>query len=89
MCAGRSPRAGKHGGITRKGPGEGRIAPGRVAVPDGSVRARPLSYRWHRENEAMLKRFQDEEERHLAWLAAKHDALGGHADPEGPDTRSP
>jgi len=37
----------------------------------------------------MLKRFQDEEERHLAWLAAKHDALGGHADPEGPDARSP
>ena len=48
-----------------------------------------LSYQWDRENEAMLKRFQDEEERHLAWLAAKHDALGGHADPEGPDARSP
>ncbi len=48
-----------------------------------------LSYEWDRESEAMLKRFQDEEERHLAWLSAKHDALGGHADPEGPDAPSP
>jgi hypothetical protein len=44
-----------------------------------------LSYEWDGEVEAMLRRFQGEEERHLAWLAERHDALGGHAEqPDAP-----
>jgi hypothetical protein len=42
-----------------------------------------LSYEWDTDTEAMLREFQADEERHLAWLAERHDALGGHA--EHPD----
>jgi rubrerythrin len=45
-----------------------------------------LSYEWDQDTEAMLRRFQQDEERHIAWLAQKHDALGGHA--EHPDAPS-
>jgi hypothetical protein len=38
-----------------------------------------LSYEWDGESAAMLREFQEEEERHLAWLAERHDALGGDA----------
>jgi hypothetical protein len=43
-----------------------------------------LSYEWDDESEAMLRRFQADEERHLSWLAEKHDALGGHSRPDAP-----
>jgi rubrerythrin len=44
-----------------------------------------LSYEWDDEVEAMLRRFQQDEERHLSWLAERHDALGGHASsPDAP-----
>jgi len=46
-----------------------------------------LAYEWDRDTEAMLRRFQEDEERHIAWLASEHDALGGHA--EQPDVPSP
>jgi rubrerythrin len=44
-----------------------------------------LSYEWDDETEAMLRRFQQDEERHMAWLGEKHDALGGHSErPDAP-----
>ncbi len=46
-----------------------------------------LAYEWDRDVETMLRRFQEDEERHIAWLASKHDALWGHA--EQPDVPSP
>ncbi len=36
-----------------------------------------LSYDWDEETGAMLRRFQQNEERHVAWLADKHERLGG------------
>jgi rubrerythrin len=36
-----------------------------------------LSYDWDTETGAMLRRFQEDEERHVAWLAEKHERLGG------------
>ena len=36
-----------------------------------------LSYDWDGETGAMLRRFQQDEERHVAWLAEKHERLGG------------
>ena len=36
-----------------------------------------LSYDWDDETAAMLRRFQKDEERHVAWLADKHERLGG------------
>lgn len=35
-----------------------------------------LAYEWEDELEALLGRFQADEERHLAWLAERHDAAG-------------
>jgi hypothetical protein len=44
-----------------------------------------LSYEWEADVETMLRRFGQDEERHISWLAQKHDALGGHAEqPGGP-----
>jgi hypothetical protein len=43
-----------------------------------------LSYEWEGEIETMLRRFQQDEERHVSWLAERHDALGGHAEQPGP-----
>jgi rubrerythrin len=42
-----------------------------------------LAYEWDDETEAMLERFAADEQRHLAWLAERHDELAGHA-PERP-----
>ncbi len=36
-----------------------------------------LSYDWDDETGGMLRRFQNDEERHVAWLADKHERLGG------------
>lgn len=35
-----------------------------------------LSYDWDDETGAMLRRFQEHEERHVSWLAAEHGRLG-------------
>jgi hypothetical protein len=35
-----------------------------------------LSYDWDEETGAMLKRFQEHEERHVSWLAGEHGRLG-------------
>lgn len=43
-----------------------------------------LSYDWDAETSAMLRRFQQDEERHVAWLAEKHERLGGGREPPGP-----
>jgi rubrerythrin len=39
-----------------------------------------LAYEWDGALEAMLRRFQADEERHLGWLAERHDAMGLHAE---------
>jgi hypothetical protein len=36
-----------------------------------------VSYEWDDETGAMLRRFQEHEERHVAWLAGEHGRLGG------------
>ena len=41
-----------------------------------------LAYEWDAALEQLLRGFQADEERHLAWLAERHDAMGLHA-PEG------
>lgn len=38
-----------------------------------------VAYDWDDDIEAMLEGFRSDEERHLAWLAEKHDAIGEHA----------
>ena len=43
-----------------------------------------LSYDWDGETGAMLRRFQQDEERHVAWLADKHERLGAERGPPGP-----
>jgi hypothetical protein len=43
-----------------------------------------LSYDWDDETGAMLRRFQQDEERHVAWLAEKHERLGASREPPGP-----
>jgi hypothetical protein len=43
-----------------------------------------LSYDWDAETGAMLRRFQQDEERHVAWLAEKHERLGGGRESPGP-----
>jgi rubrerythrin len=44
-----------------------------------------LSYEWDADTEAMMREFQADEERHMAWLAEAHDRIGGHAGhPEDP-----
>jgi rubrerythrin len=43
-----------------------------------------LSYDWDTETAAMLHRFQQDEERHVAWLADKHERLGGERESRGP-----
>jgi rubrerythrin len=43
-----------------------------------------LSYDWDSETAAMLRRFQQDEERHVAWLADKHERLGGAREAQGP-----
>jgi rubrerythrin len=43
-----------------------------------------LSYDWDDETSAMLHRFQQDEERHVAWLAEKHERLGGAREERGP-----
>jgi rubrerythrin len=43
-----------------------------------------LSYDWDDETGAMLRRFQQDEERHVAWLADKHERLGAAREPPGP-----
>jgi rubrerythrin len=43
-----------------------------------------LSYDWDAETGAMLRRFQQDEERHVAWLAEKHERLGAGHEPQGP-----
>jgi hypothetical protein len=43
-----------------------------------------LSYDWDDETGAMLRRFQQDEERHVAWLAEKHERLGAGREPRGP-----
>ncbi len=45
-----------------------------------------LAYEWDDETEAMLERFAADEQRHLAWLAERHDALAGRARAEQPRT---
>jgi rubrerythrin len=48
-----------------------------------------LSYDWDDETGAMLRRFQHDEERHVAWLAEKHERLGGTTrEPPGPPPAS-
>jgi rubrerythrin len=47
-----------------------------------------LAYEWDRDMDAMLRRFQEDEERHIAWLASKHEALGGDAE-QPPGATSP
>jgi rubrerythrin len=39
-----------------------------------------LSYDWDDETGAMLRRFQQDEERHVAWLAQEHERLGGESE---------
>ena len=44
-----------------------------------------LSYDWDEETGAMLRRFQEHEERHVAWLAGQHGRLGlSHEPPPAP-----
>lgn len=43
-----------------------------------------LSYDWDGETGAMLRRFQADEERHVAWLAEKHERLDAGREPPGP-----
>ncbi len=43
-----------------------------------------LSYDWDDDTGAMLRRFQQDEERHVAWLAEKHERLGEAHEPPGP-----
>ena len=43
-----------------------------------------LSYDWDGETASMLHRFQQDEERHVAWLADKHERLGGGREERGP-----
>jgi rubrerythrin len=43
-----------------------------------------LSYDWDEDTGAMLRRFQQDEERHVAWLAEKHERLGAGQQPPGP-----
>jgi hypothetical protein len=43
-----------------------------------------LSYDWDDETGAMLRHFQQDEERHVAWLAEKHERLGAGPEPPGP-----
>ncbi len=38
-----------------------------------------LAYEWDDEDEAMLEAFAADEQRHLAWLAERHDRLARHA----------
>ncbi len=42
-----------------------------------------LSYDWDDETSGMLRRFQQDEERHVAWLAEKHERLGGAREERG------
>ena len=42
-----------------------------------------LSYDWDADTGAMLRRFQQDEERHVAWLAEKHERLGTEREPPG------
>ena len=39
-----------------------------------------LSYDWDAETGAMLRRFQQDEERHVSWLAGEHGRLGPRSD---------
>ena len=43
-----------------------------------------LSYDWDPDTGAMLRRFQQDEERHVGWLAEKHERLGSQREPPGP-----
>jgi hypothetical protein len=43
-----------------------------------------LSYEWDSETGAMLHRFQQDEERHVSWLAGEHGRLGGEREPPPP-----
>jgi rubrerythrin len=47
-----------------------------------------LAYEWDDETEALLQKFAADEQRHLAWLAERHDELAGHAAPEHPGAAS-
>lgn len=40
-----------------------------------------LSYDWDADTGAMLRRFQQDEERHVAWLAEEHERLGAEREP--------
>jgi rubrerythrin len=42
-----------------------------------------LAYEWDEEVEALLQSYQADEERHLRWLAERHDRIGGHAEDAG------
>jgi rubrerythrin len=46
-----------------------------------------LAYEWDDATEAMLERFAADEQRHLAWLARRHDELAGRAPAEQPGAR--
>jgi hypothetical protein len=46
-----------------------------------------LSYAWDDALEAVLRRFQADEERHLAFLSERHDALGRHVPGPAPPGR--
>ena len=43
-----------------------------------------LSYDWDTETGAMLRRFQQDEERHVSWLAGEHGRLGPRSDQPPP-----
>lgn len=47
-----------------------------------------LSYDWDAETGAMLRHFQQDEERHVAWLAEKHERLGAGREQSGPPPAS-
>ena len=47
-----------------------------------------LSYDWDADTGAMLRRFQQDEERHVAWLAEKHERLGAGREPPGTAPRA-
>jgi rubrerythrin len=47
-----------------------------------------LAYQWDDETQALLQKFAADEQRHLAWLAGRHDELAGHPGPEHPGAAS-
>jgi rubrerythrin len=45
-----------------------------------------LAYEWDDETQALLERFAADEQRHLTWLAQKHDELADRAPPDPRET---